>query len=108
LLRTKTVDLMELFVQLFDTSSEPESESVSSTLLPPMAELAAHPVPMVDVLGAKGSVLASVLEQYAAQNSPELAEKFSELSRLIEDDEEDLILRDTRAKRLLDFVYPVV
>lgn len=99
---------MELFVQLFDTPNEAATDRSTSTLISPMAELAAPPVPLNDVLSADGSVLTKFLEEYANRNAPELAEKFAELSLLIANDEEDFCPSGELARRLLDFVYPVV
>lgn len=108
MLQTRTADLMELFVELFDGSATAGTDPVASTLISPMAALSAPPVPLSDALSADGSVLTRILEQYAEQSPPERAAKFSELALLVADVEVDFYSGDEDPERQLDFVYPVV
>lgn len=108
MLQTKASDLMELFVQLFDTSDEARTDPLTSTLVAPMAVLASPPVPLSEILGADGSVLTNVLTQYAILNAPKQVENFSKLSQLIAEDKVDFPPSGEPTKRLLNYAYPVV
>lgn len=99
---------MELFAQLFDTQNVAVTECATSTLVSPMAALAASPVCLADVLSTDGSIVTGVLKNFASQNAPERSDKFSELSVLVAASDAAFLPVGEDSKRQLDFVYPVV
>ncbi len=108
---TKDADLMALFDRLFEASKESETgqtQPMGSTLMPPSVELSAAPVRLSDLLDRDGSVTSLALASYAAEHAPHLAQDFADLAKMIANGEVDFQPSGIPAKRLLDFVYPVV
>ncbi|MCJ7874847.1 hypothetical protein [Phaeobacter sp. J2-8] len=110
MLQTNAPDLMDLFARLFDTPHHAGSDQANgdSTLVPPMAELAAPPVPLSALLGEDNTILARFLDVYADQNAPALAKEFAEVSLLVRENKPNYFLGGKPAGRLQEFVYPVV
>ncbi|MGH1417054.1 MAG: hypothetical protein ACRBB0_26460 [Pelagimonas sp.] len=108
---TKTADLMALFDVLFEASRETTSTltpTCASTLSPPSAELSAPLVPLKEMMDADGSVITKSLGAYAERHAPHLADEFANLALVITDGQDDFQPAGAQAKRMLDFVYPVV
>ena len=112
-----SLTLMEMFTETFSDHAVGPSQDLigqqdhltESTLFEaPSQELVVEPISLANLIGDAPSLMQALVRSVKENGDERVATVLTKIEFILETSRDDLADQDTRVRRLLDFVYPVV